>query len=97
MAEFDAADRTTSERLVRGEELLAQLPPKGEDAIRLKAELDAERIRFMRAHADDVYAALTDDLRRPLRDEALVYAAAERFPGLTPTREQVARERELTG
>ncbi len=95
MTEFDAAARATSERLVRGNELLTQLPPKDEEATRLKAELDAERIKFMRAHADDVYAALTDNLRRPLRDEALVYAAAERFPGLTPTREQVAREREL--
>jgi thioesterase DpgC len=95
VTEFEAAARATSERLVRGDELLTQLPPKDEEATRLKGELDAERIRFMRAHADDVYAALTDDLRRPLRDEALVYAAAERFPGLTPTREQVAREREL--
>jgi thioesterase DpgC len=95
MTEFDAAALATSERLVRGDELLTQLPPKDEEATRLKAELDEERIRFMRAYADDVYAALTDNLRRPLRDEALVYAAAERFPGLTPTREQVAREREL--
>jgi (3,5-dihydroxyphenyl)acetyl-CoA 1,2-dioxygenase len=94
-AELERSARETCERLVRGDERLAQLPPRSEEAGRLKAELDAERIRFLRAHADDVYAELTDELRRPLRDEALVYAAAERFPGLTPTREQVAREREL--
>ncbi len=48
---------------------------------------------YLRAHADDVYAELTDDLQRPLRAEELVYAAAERFPGLVPTREQMAVER----
>src|SRR5215813_7417241 len=59
-----------------------------------EAELNEARIEFLRRHADDVYAALTDDLRRPVRDEELVYAAAERFPGLTPTRAQMADERE---
>ncbi len=48
---------------------------------------------YLRAHADDVYAELTDDLTRPVRAEELVYAAAERFPGLVPTREQMAVER----
>jgi (3,5-dihydroxyphenyl)acetyl-CoA 1,2-dioxygenase len=51
------------------------------------------RAEFLRAHADDVYAALTDDLRLAVRAEELVYAAAERFPGLVPTREQMAVER----
>ena len=54
---------------------------------------DAARIAFLRVHAEAVYEALTDGLRLPLRDEALVYAAADRFPGLTPTREQMAAER----
>src|SRR4029450_9403323 len=52
-------------------------------------------MRFVRATAEDFYVALTDDLRRAIRDEELVYLAAERFPGLVPTREQVAAEREL--
>src|SRR5215475_3047746 len=56
-------------------------------------EDDASRIAFLREHVEDVYAELTDDFRLALRDEALVYAAAERFPGLTPTREQMAAER----
>ena len=59
----------------------------------LQAELDAARARFLRAHTDAVYAALTDDLRRAVRDEELVYAAADRFPGLVPTRAQMAAER----
>jgi thioesterase DpgC len=58
-------------------------------------EDDAARVAFLRDHVEDVYAELTDDFRLPLRDEALVYAAAERFPGLTPTREQMAAERAL--
>ena len=43
---------------------------------------DAERIAFLRDHVEDVYRELTDDCRRAVRDEDLVYAAAERFPGL---------------
>src|SRR5215471_1236412 len=101
-ANFAAAARASSEYLARGEELLGRLPPRpkrddaeAEAARELKAALDAERVRFLRAHAEDVYAALTDDLQLAVRDEELVYLAAERFPGLVPTREQVAAQREL--
>ncbi len=52
------------------------------------------RIAFLRMHAEAVYAALTDGLSSALRDDELVYAAAERFPGLVPTREEIAAERE---
>jgi thioesterase DpgC len=100
-ADFAAGARESSEYLSRGERLLARLPARpdrtdaeAEAAARLKTALDAERIRFLRDHAEDVYLALTDDLRLAVRDEDLVYAAAERFPGLVPTREQVAAERE---
>jgi (3,5-dihydroxyphenyl)acetyl-CoA 1,2-dioxygenase len=57
------------------------------------ADHDA-RERFLREHAEELYAALTDDFATPLRLDELVYLAAERFPGLVPTREQVAGERE---
>ena len=97
---FERASAATCAFLTRGEDLRAQLPPRAtrtaseaEAAASLAASLDDARISFLRKHADDVYAALTDDLRRPVRDEELVYAAAERFPGLTPTRMQVATER----
>jgi thioesterase DpgC len=56
---------------------------------------DEERVAFLREHAEAVYRELTDDLRRPVRDEELVYAAADLVPGLVPTREQMAAEREL--
>ena len=52
------------------------------------------RERFLRDHVEEVYAELTDDLTMPLRADELVYRAAERYPGLTPTRERVAAERE---
>jgi thioesterase DpgC len=100
-ADFAAAAQASTEYLTRGERLLARLPARpdrteaeADAAGRLKTALDAERIRFLRDHAEDVYVALTDDLRLAIRDEDLVYAAAERFPGLVPSREQVAAERE---
>jgi len=101
-AAFPAAARASSEFLLNGERLLRRLPARrdrseveAEAAAHLTGVLDAERSRFMRAHTVEVYAALTDDRRRAVRDEELVYAAAERFPGLVPTLADVAREREL--
>jgi (3,5-dihydroxyphenyl)acetyl-CoA 1,2-dioxygenase len=58
------------------------------------SEAVAARERFLRAHAEEIYAELTDDLAAPIRAGELVYRAAERYPGLTPTRERVAAERE---
>jgi (3,5-dihydroxyphenyl)acetyl-CoA 1,2-dioxygenase len=64
----------------------------------LEARFDAAaaeaRERFLHEHVDALYAELTDDFATPLRAEELVYRAAERFPGLTPTRERVAAERD---
>ena len=57
-------------------------------------ELSRAREEFLRVHAEEVYADLTDDFATPLRVEELVTRAAERFPGLTPTREELAAERE---
>ncbi|HEV8461576.1 MAG TPA: enoyl-CoA hydratase/isomerase family protein [Gaiellaceae bacterium] len=53
----------------------------------------SESIALLRERAEAVYLELTDDLRLALRDDELVYAAAEAFPGLVPTREEVAVER----
>lgn len=84
-----------------GDALLARLPAKprrspaeGAAAEALKAALRLARTRFLRRHAAAVYAALTDEYRRAVRVEALVYAVAERFPGLTPTRAAVLAERQ---
>jgi thioesterase DpgC len=64
-----------------------------------RGELNDARERFLRDHAEDVYAALTDDLATPLRVEELVERAGERFPGLVPPREELEAEagRELAG
>ena len=84
------------------DEALARLPPRpqrGDAEARaaeaVKRDARAARSRFLRGHADDIYNALTRDRTRPLRAEELVYAAAERFPGLVPSREAVDRERQL--
>jgi len=97
-----AAAREMSAACRDGDAALAQLPPKPARspteawaAAAAQAAARAARARFLRAHVDDVYRALTRDLAEPLRAEDLVYAAAERFPGLVPTREVVERERQL--
>ena len=51
-------------------------------------------MRFLGAHGEAVYAALTHDFSRFIRVEELVFAAADAFPGLTPTRAEVEREAE---
>ena len=96
----DAAAAAMGAHLAFGEDLLERLPARSDRtdaeagaAAVLQTRFDTARSKFLRAHTDAVYAALTDDLRRPVRDEELVYAAAERFPGLVPTRAQMAVER----
>jgi thioesterase DpgC len=97
---FERVSAETCSYLLRGEELLGRLPTRAarspaeaQAAELLSASLDDVRAAFLRAHAEAVYVALTDDLRRAVRDEELVYAAAERFPGLVPSRSQMAAER----
>src|SRR5207247_9899156 len=53
----------------------------------------AVRTRLLRSYADLIYAELTDNYGRFVRLDDLIYAAAERFPGLVPTREHIAEER----
>jgi thioesterase DpgC len=50
--------------------------------------------RFLREHAEEIYAELTDDLTTAVRIEELVERAAERYPGVAPTGEELAAERE---
>lgn len=51
------------------------------------------RSRLMDQHADEIYAILTNDYSRYRRLDDLVFDAAERFPGLVPTRAQIQIER----
>jgi thioesterase DpgC len=98
---FEADAAAASEFLLMGEELLRRLPPRPRRGEReqaaagaIAAALDDARDRFLRVHVEGVYAALTDGLSSELRDEQVVYDAAERFPGLSPTRAAVAAELE---
>jgi (3,5-dihydroxyphenyl)acetyl-CoA 1,2-dioxygenase len=85
-----------------GEALLRRLPPKPRRDEReqaavetLLASLRESRTCFLRAYAHALYGRLTDEYQSLVPAEELVYAAAERYPGLTPTRAAVLGEREL--
>jgi thioesterase DpgC len=58
--------------------------PKGADR--------AERERYLRAHAAAIYDQLTDGRRTFLRADALCQRAAEAFPGLVPSPDELAEE-----
>jgi thioesterase DpgC len=53
------------------------------------------RERFLRAHADAIYDALTGKRSRFVRLEELVAAAAKLLPGLVPSADQIAAENGL--
>jgi (3,5-dihydroxyphenyl)acetyl-CoA 1,2-dioxygenase len=57
-------------------------------------ESPADRVDFLRQHAARVYDELTDGCREAVRVEELVLRAAVHYPGLVPTREEMAAERE---
>jgi thioesterase DpgC len=81
---------------------LRHLPPKAErdpaatDVAEIikQAARDA-RFVFLRRHARTLYERLTDNRRKFVRIEKLVYDAAELVPGLVPTRAEVAAEATL--
>jgi thioesterase DpgC len=64
---------------------------RGEEVI---DALNDARETFLRAHAEALYDELTEGLTRRVRDEELLFAAAERVPGLVPDRETMAAELE---
>ena len=96
---FERQWEATAELLRVGEALRDRLPARpqrseGEQraAAAIAAASDQARERFLRSHAEELYARLTEEWTRPRRDDELVFAAAERFPGLTPTREAIEAE-----
>jgi enoyl-CoA hydratase/carnithine racemase len=98
---LDEDSRALSEFVGDGSALLARLPqrsardePERAAGEAIGAALNDARERFLAAHLEAVYDALTGDLSRHVRDEQLVYDAAERFPGLTPNREAMRAELE---
>ena len=84
----------------RGEALVSRLPdrpsrtPAEHAAARAVREaLRSARLHFLRTHTEAVYSVLTGQFGRGLRVDALCYAAADRYPGLVPTRAAVLAER----
>jgi thioesterase DpgC len=84
-----------------GWDTLDRLPPRSkrteaerEEGIRIRAPLLEETTRFARSHRREIYDRITDAGRKQVRVDDLVYRASELFPGLVPTREEVAREAE---
>jgi thioesterase DpgC len=85
-----------------GDALLARLPVKSarSESERIAAETliahgRQARSDFLLAHAAAVYDALTGSRSRFVRLEDLCAAATEAFPGLVPSRPQLAREAAL--
>jgi len=59
------------------------------------SEQQLEREARLRGDVEWIYDQLTDGLTRSLRISELVYAAAERDPGLVPTRAEIDAEHRL--
>jgi thioesterase DpgC len=98
---FDADVSGCSAYWREAAELLERLPPKATRDVRsaraaelVHAAARRLRMRFLDRHGEALYRALTADLGRYVRVAPLVYEAAERVPGLVPTRAAVARELE---
>jgi thioesterase DpgC len=70
-------------------------PAQAEAAATVFDAARAARERFLQDHAEAVYADVTHDFSRFVRVEELVFAVAERVPGLVPTRAQVEAEATL--
>ncbi len=94
------AEPGVEEAAVRFEERLAAAPPPADRTAAQRAALAAEaeevrrlRMRFMDAHADEVYDRLTGGRTVELRLAELVAAAADHYPWLVPTAAQLAAER----
>ncbi|MBI2756395.1 MAG: enoyl-CoA hydratase/isomerase family protein [Chloroflexi bacterium] len=87
--------------LAGGRAVLDALPRKplrsaseAADAATIIEAARSARAAFLRQYVEDVYRSLTSGYTRFLRADELVYTAAEWFPGLTPSRAEVAAERE---
>jgi thioesterase DpgC len=99
---LDRDTRIASEFFQHTAERVQQLPPKPDRneheqtaANELLEAARAVRTRFLRLYAELIYEDLTDHYGRFVRLHDLVYAAAERFPGLVPARAEIAQERQL--
>ena len=70
----------------------ARNPAQAQAAQAIHQHTREARERFLRAHAAAVYSAVTHRMTRFVRVDDVLFAAAEAFPCLTPTRAQIAAE-----
>jgi len=99
-ADFNADAPAASRFFQAGQALIGRLPSRPARTASEQAAAEAltkhlreVRLRFLRSYAAPLYAELTSDRRTFVRVEDLVYLAAERVPGLVPTRADVLAER----
>lgn len=98
-ASLEADACATGALINRGWELCAALPPKSQrsEAERAAGESIVELITNLcrdvcRIHRRSMYESLTENFHRFVRTEELVFEAAERWPGLVPTRKELEAE-----
>jgi thioesterase DpgC len=96
----EAAD-AASRYFEAGRRLLARLPTKPSRSVaeqaavdKLQATLRNARVNFLRGYAAEVYASLTDQRQRFVRVEPLLLDAARLVPGLVPSADDLAAERQ---
>lgn len=101
-ATLDRDARALEQSTGDGRRTLDSLPSKMDRSVEQLALADSvhhesrrSRARFMDRHAGAVYDTLTDGRMRRLRIGDLVSAAAQRFPGLVPTADELAAESSL--
>jgi thioesterase DpgC len=97
--DFAIDQQRFAEFWMKSRQLIESLPPKLK---RSKAQVCVaeevhraarqSREQFLQRHVEAVYAALTKNLSQFVRVESLVRAAANAFPGLVPSVEQIAAE-----
>jgi thioesterase DpgC len=104
VSRFEAALAASSlaparEAFSLGWEILDRLPPRSKrsepekaEAVRVRDAMAALCSRLTRANRREIYDRLTAGMTRLVRVDDLVWRAAELWPGLVPTREEVARE-----
>ena len=99
LIDFATDCRTSSKFWEKTSKLLARLPhaSRRQQSHRVTAQFIQQtardwRTRFLRQHVKTVYDALTHNRSRFLRVGPLVEQAAEIFPGLVPTKQQIAEE-----
>jgi thioesterase DpgC len=100
-AQLDHDSKALQNVCLRGRALLARLPLKSKRTQSEKVAANAilnpmhdASWRFFRQHVRTLYRELTNEGRRSLRVDDLLWEAAQRLPGILPTQQELAQESE---